>query len=59
MYKTRFVFRNGKDIVFVSESYDKARSLLLRGCISCGGELLYIYFMGGQASILDKAHEKR
>lgn len=41
MYKTRFVFRNGKDIIFVSESYDNARSLILRECISCGGELLY------------------
>ncbi len=41
MYKTRFVFRNGKDTVFVFESYDRARALLLRGCISCGGELLY------------------
>lgn len=41
MYKARFVFRNGKDATFISESYDKARSLLLRDYVLCGEELLY------------------
>lgn len=41
MYRIRFAFRNGHDAIFVSESYDDARCLLLRNYVLCGNELLY------------------
>ena len=51
MYKTRFVFRDGHDAVFVSESYYKARLFLqARGTIF-DGELLYAEITYGGRSV--------
>ncbi len=41
MYKTTFVYRDGHDTVFSSDSYYEARSLLQQSCFLCGWELLY------------------
>lgn len=41
MYRIRFAYRDGKDVVFVSESYYKARLFLRTNGTIFDGELLY------------------